>query len=52
MNKVLMIGVITIPLIMFMALFGGRIMDNFKSNSTQSKSETNTLLQKAGQGAF
>ena len=43
MEKVLLIGLITIPLVMFLAFFGANILGNTDTNATAAKSKTDSL---------
>lgn len=44
MDRVLMVGIIVLPLVMFLAFFGERIMTNTDENATKAKSEADALM--------
>lgn len=48
MEKVLLIGVITIPLVMFLAYFGQGIIGDTQTNASKAKSKTATFATAAG----
>ncbi|GLQ34188.1 hypothetical protein GCM10007939_04710 [Amylibacter marinus] len=47
MQKVLVIGMIVIPLVMFLALFGNRITTNTQTNAESAKTKTDSLATAA-----
>lgn len=52
MNKILVIGVIALPLLLFLILFGQNILDNFIRNENDQIDASNDVLRAVvgGQG--
>ena len=52
MQKVMMVGLIAIPLVLFMAFFSNKVVDNTQTNASDAKTEAGNLMTNAKAGAF